>query len=102
MKFMKVFSVLVLTLAAVLTIFTACTDESGVTTSMPDSTVSTNVGDTNTGEKKKVDQKTVDETKKDAGIQPGAKVEEGINEDGDYQFQFSNPDGTGGGGVVLG
>jgi uncharacterized lipoprotein YehR (DUF1307 family) len=34
-------------------------------------------------------------------VQPGAKVERRINEDGNEEFSYQNPDGSAGGGVEL-
>lgn len=64
-------------------------------------TVST-VSEAITKEKKPVTLKEMDkEIQTNSSIQPGAGVSTGVNEDGQMQYEFKNPDGSGGGGVVM-
>lgn len=104
MKLMKVLAVSILIAASIMTIFTACnTDKETGEPASNTSTVSSSVSADNgtEGNQKQLDPKKSAELKKDSDIQSGAKVQEGFDEKGNQTFQYENPDGTGGGGVVI-
>ncbi len=58
---------------------------------------------------KNTDRAKTEEDKKDlvegamksGQAKPGAKIETGVNKDGNATFGYTNPDGSGGGGVAL-
>lgn len=104
MKLIKALAVGILTVASILTIFTACnTDKETGEPSSAAGTVSSSVSQNETAQNtgKQLDAKKSAELKKDSDIQSGAKVQEGFDEKGNQTFQYENPDGTGGGGVVI-
>ena len=103
MKLMKILAVAILTAASVMTIFTACNTDKETGAPSAASTVSSSVSEAGTaqGNAKQLDPKKSADLKKDSDIQSGAKVQEGFDDQGNQTFQYENPDGTGGGGVVL-
>lgn len=104
MKLIKLLAVGILIAASIMTIFTACnTDKETGALPSANSTVSSAVSESNAKQSdgKQLDPKKSADLKKEMDIQSGAKVKEGFDEKGNQTFQYENPDGTGGGGVVI-
>ncbi len=93
----------------VVSLFTlvACqTDNKASSDASVSSSVSSTVDDSS--EESPDEQNTAENTKalvddafKSGNAQPGAKVKTGVNNKGQETFEYTNPDGSGGGGVAL-
>lgn len=104
MKLIKALAVGILIAASIMTIFTACnTDmETGERSSTANAVSSSaSQSDVRQSAEKQMDPKTSADLKKYSGLQSGATVQEGFDEKGNQTFEYTNPDGTGGGGVAY-
>lgn len=104
MKLIKALAVGILIAASIMTMFTACnTDKETGDFPSAASTVSSSASqsDVKQSAEKQLDPKTSADLKKNSDLQSGAKIQEGFDEKGNQTFQYTNPDGTGGGGVAI-
>lgn len=96
----------VLMLMLVISVFAGCNSDASGISSRKNSDISSNESSQNSDSEEsssKASTLTKEEKQliKDSEVDPGADVSFGKDQQGNTTFNYKNPDGTGGGGVVL-